>query len=559
MTSQRDSARHRHGAGGWPLLLLLGGGLLGFAATLFAVAGPLNDSGESQPSRYVEATVGAPSRVNPLFAYMNDVDRDIVSLVFSGLTRLAPDGEALPDLAESWETSEDGKAVTFHLRRGVRWHDGSPFKSEDVLFTYGLLANPEVEGDPEQAALWRQLTCTAPDEVTVTCQLPEAFAPFLTYAAAGILPKGILDGAEVGKRIFDEAFNSAPVGTGPFRLAELDQTHALLKANASYHLGRPPLDEVDLRFYPDTASAAAAIIQREADGLLLDVAAAPKDFQALTGVSGLKSYTLNRSAYTALYLNNSVTPLNQPSVRQAISRAVDVDAIISEIARAGAVRAKSPMAPGTWAFNPDVEAPGNDTGEARKILDEAGWKLPEGAQVRQRDGVELRVTLMTDQDPLRGAIADDIAKQLQKVGIEASVVRQASTNLVRDFLIPRAYQAAIFGWDPGPDSDPYPAWHSSQAAGNGRNLAAYANSNADKLMEEGRQTADSEKRRELYYSFQEMFLKDAPSIFLFYPVYTYFVSDEIKDVQPGTLFFTSSRFNNVHEWAYEKTPDVRGE
>ena len=560
MTSRRDRLPHARQGPGWPLGAILLAGIFTLGGAWFALAGPLTDSDREEPSRYMEAVVGVPARINPLFAYRNDVDRDIVSLVFSGLTRLGPNGEILPDLADSWDVSPDGLTYTFNLRPDVLWHTRVPFTSADVLFTYALLADPDLQGDPDQAPLWGQIQCSAPNDITIQCQLPEPFAPFLSFTTVGILPKQLLESADTAS-LLDHPFNRTPVGTGPFRLAQLDQSQAILRANTAYYrflLGEPHLDEIELRFYPDTATAAAALVRAEVQGLLLGPSASQTDFDALTSTGGLKAYTANRTAYTVLYLNNSEPPPNDQLVRSAIAQTVNIDVLISNLIGGRAVRADSPIVPGTWASNPQLEPYPHDPDNARALLEEAGWLLPEDTEIRERDGVELRISLMTDRDPLRGALAEEIARQLQEVGIAATVVRQDSTDLVRDFLIPRQYQAAIFGWDPGPDPDPYPAWHSSQISDNGRNLAAYFNAEADKLLEEARRTTDLDRRQALYYTFQQIFHDDVPSLLLYYPVYTYFVSDQIKGIELGTLFNTGSRFANVHKWTLEQAQDIRG-
>jgi len=170
-----------------------------------------------------------------------------------------------------------------------------------------------------------------------------------------------------------------------------------------------------------------------------------------------------------------------------------------------------------------------------------------------KNGVELRLTLLTDRDPIRGRISSEIARELADVGIAVTLAPEESTNLIRDFLIPRQYQAALFGWDPGLDPDPYPTWHSSQASDSGRNLAAYANDKADKLLEEARLTSNLDQRQQLYYAFQAVFREDVPSILLYHARNTYFVTDEVKGLQLGTLFSPSSRFRNVHEWSFQES------
>jgi peptide/nickel transport system substrate-binding protein len=557
MSSRKVTSPPSGHARGWPLLVLLAVGIGVVVLGWFTVGGSFTGSSDEQPPGYVEAVVGSPSHINPLYAYLNDVDRDLSSLIFSGLARLGPDGQVLPDLAKSWDIPTDGKQVTFHLRSGVTWQTGAAFTADDVLFTFHLLADPKLQGDPDQAALWQALACSAPDQMTVACQLPDAFAPFLSYATIGILPQHVLQNVAAAA-LLDDAFNKAPVGTGPYRLAQFDETQATLKANHGYYLGVPLLEEIQVRFYPDVSSAAADVVRGQAEGLLVDLTTGQKDFDTLASADGIKAYTANRSAYTALYLNNGTAPLNDASVRKAIANTVDIDKIISDVLSGRAIPADSPIVPGTWAHDPNLKAYPHDPGQAQDILKDAGWVAPDGSNVRQRNGLELRLTLMTDQDTLRGAVADEIARELADIGIEATVVRQASTSLVRDFLIPRSYQAAIFGWDPGADPDPYPAWHSSQANGNGRNLAAYRNADADKLMEEARHTTDLDQRQRLYYTFQQTFHEDVPSVLLYYPVYTYFISDQVKNVRLGALFSNASRFQNVTQWTLEKVPDIRG-
>ena len=542
---------------GWPLLAALAGGIIAVAAAWFAFSGSFGSESQPQTHRYTEAVVGAPSRVNPLFAHLNDADRDLASLVFSGLTRLGPDGAVLPDLAETWEISDDGTGVTFHLRNGVTWHNGTPFTAADVIFTYSLLADPKLAGDPDQEPLWRRLTCSAPNDATVACQLPEPFAPFPAYASIGILPKHLLEGID-GTAISTSAFNGQPTGTGPYRLINVDQTRALLRANENYYFGAPRLAEIELLFFSDVTTASAAVLGARAQGIMLDPATAGDDHEALAAIDGLQAHEVHRTAFTVLYFNTGEAPLNDAAVRQAIAESVDVDEIIDSLPGGRAVRADSPIVVGTWAHNPDVDPFRRDPGSARDRLDDAGWTLTGDARVRSRNGVELRMTLLTDQDPVRGIVAEAIAHQLGEIGISVTLAREESTDLIGNFLIPRQYQAAVFGWDPGPDPDPYPAWHSSQARDSGRNLAAYSNERADRLMEEARVTRDLDERQRLYFAFQDIFHEDVPSLLLFHPSNTYFITEQIREINTGVLFTNSSRFRNVHEWVFEETIGIGG-
>ena len=247
--------------------------------------------------RYLEAIVGAPARVNPLFAPLNGADADLASLVFSGLTRLGPNGEVLPDLAESWEKSDDGLTYTFHLRNDVTWHTGTPFTVEDAVFTYEMLADPELPSDPTLGQLWRDVSCTAADETSLQCKLPEPSETFLAHTAIGLLPKHVLEGVAAGT-IAENPFNQAPAGTGPYRLAQLERTKAILLANPTYYGDKPAIVEVEFRFFPDPSTAAAALSHGEVHGLLLAPSASQEDFDLLTSTPGLRAYTASGTAYT---------------------------------------------------------------------------------------------------------------------------------------------------------------------------------------------------------------------------------------------------------------------
>jgi peptide/nickel transport system substrate-binding protein len=185
------------------------------------------------------------------------------------------------------------------------------------------------------------------------------------------------------------------------------------------------------------------------------------------------------------------------------------------------------------------------------LLENDGWKL-NSRGVLEKDGQELTLSLLTDPDAARASIGQEIVRQLNEVGIHATQQTQGGTALVREFLLPRKFEMALYGWDQGPDPDPYAAWHSSQVREQGFNLAGFADQRLDEVLSEARQTSDQERRRALYAEFQKIFSEEVPSIPLFYPLYHYYVSDDVEGITLGVLFDPSSRFDSVDEW-YVKT------
>jgi len=216
--------------------------------------------------------------------------------------------------------------------------------------------------------------------------------------------------------------------------------------------------------------------------------------------------------------------------------------------------------PETWAYDNDVVRYEYDLERAKDLLFEAGWRnsTPSRANrgeaeegdnesVREKAGVKLAFTLLTDDDPLHIALAKEIAYQWEALGVKAAP-QTISSGLVGEFLYPRKFEALLIDLDLYGDPDPYPLWHSTQAKGEGQNYAGFINYEVDKLLEEARCTTDSGRRAELYHRFQEIFADEVPSLLLYYPIYTYGVDEEVKGVQLGPMGDPSDRFRNVTEW-----------
>mgnify|MGYP005837915043 CR=1 FL=1 len=535
----------RPGRGQWLLLLALLGGVIAFVA-IWAVNPFARGQDEPEMVRYVEAVVGVPRVVNPLLSSLNEPDRDLTALVFSGLTRLAPDGQVLPDLADRWEISEDGLLYTFYLRPGVLWHDGTPFGARDVLFTYSLLADPQFPGDPSLSQFWSQVKCEAPDQFTVQCRLPEPFSPFLAYASIGILPSHRLAGTRAAD-LPQLPFNNAPVGTGPFRLLQVDSRRALLARNPAYHLGPPQIDQLELRFFPDLHAALTALHRGEVQGILLGPLAPREDLRSVASQGQFRLMDAPRTTYTAIFFNLDAPPVNDPRVREAISLLLDRRTITDDLLGGRAVPADTPIPPKTWAATPPPRPLEPDPRRAQQLLQQAGWQRGPDGLWRQGDRPVV-LPLLTYDDPMHMAVAREVARQLGNQGLLTELQFLSPQRMLDDYLVPRRFSLALFSFDPGPDPDPYPVWHSSQRPPEGRNFSDYLDPEADRVLTEARHTADRARRLALYARFQELFREDVPAVVLFYPQYTYAVDERVQGISLGALFDPASRFASVWQW-----------
>jgi peptide/nickel transport system substrate-binding protein len=549
------------------LLVLVGVGLL--IALLVYVA--LNFTTEWVAGRggtYVEGLAGTPQYINPLLCRTYDVDGDLCSLIFNGLTRIDHHGEVVPDLAERWEVAPDGLSYTFHLRPGVRWHDGASFSAADVVFTIKLLQDPSFPGQPDLGELWRSVSLTQLDARTIRFELEQPYAPFLDYTTVGILPRHVLEGIPAGELI-THPFNQNPVGTGIYRFTEVvtdtDRiSHVILSANPFYFENRPLITRIQFKFYPSYQAIYQAYLEDEVQGIsrvaaenLADARANP-DLQLFT--SALPKYTL-------IYLNlaSETAPfLAEPEVRQALLYALDRQTLVEQKLGGQAIVANSPVLPDSWAYDPTIPIYEYDPDKATALLKEAGWTPTSPSASSDISGTvgvtptvgtwykerkPLAFSLLVPDDPTRLKVAEEIVRQWEYIGIHVEL-EPLAIGLVGDRLVPRRFEAALVDLDLtlAGDPDPYPFWHQTQIEAPGQNYAGYDDREMSEILETARKTPDQKARKELYQQFQQIFTRDVPSILLYHPVYTYAVDQYVYDVQVGPIMRPGDRFLGIADW-----------
>jgi peptide/nickel transport system substrate-binding protein len=507
-----------------PLLVAL----LFVALLLVVLLSTRGDDGRLMPAEggtLVEAAAGPVERVNPLLA-ATPAERDLAALVFSGLTRPGPSGEALPDVAESWEVSADGRSFTFTLRRDLSWHDGAPLRVEDAIFTIKLIQSGAA-ADPRLIDVWRPATVGRLDERRLKVDLPAPFAPLPAYAGFGLLPEHLLRDVAPAD-LASVSFNRRPVGSGPFRLLSLDSNGAHLARYDRYHLGAPYLDGLEFRF---------GVGAPEADAAVLGGSSAAGD---------RVTYPLTEQAYAAVMLNNDAPLFATDTVRRALSLAVDRRALVSRTLGGRGAPTDVPFAPGSWAHDGQEPSPLN-LDLARQLLESAGWTPgPDG--VLQRGNRELRFTLVTADEPVWTGIAGVLAETWAQIGARVTVAPTGQQALLDDFLTPRRYEAALIGWDPGLDPDPFTGWHSSLRGQPDGNPANFADEQSDALLVEGRVLGSEEQRRDRYVAFQARFRELAPSIVLFTEIVRYAVREQYRLSLPASGPDASARFTDVRRW-----------
>lgn len=374
---------------------------------------------------------GEVSVINPILSTDN-VSSAVEGVIFSGLITFNENLEPVPDLAESWQVSKDGKIWTFKLRKDVKWHDGVPFTADDVVFTFNSILNPKVNSVRRSDYIidGRPVVFKAVDKYTVQASLPKPFAPFLVNAAMNIIPKHLLQ----GKDINTAAFNRQPVGTGPFIFKEWQTgDHITVARNPHYYKGEPLLKEIVYKIIPDDNSALVALEAGEID----EAGIPPKDYTRMKAVKGVKVYESDILLYVYLGLNLANPKFADVRVRQALAYATDRRQLVGLIFRGLATPAYAPSAPISWAYSGDVPKYPYDPEKAQRLLKAAGAE-------------NLEFTILVNQgNKEREKAAVILQQQYKKVGVKVNLrvlEWSALLKIVNANKDPKDFDAVIMGW-----------------------------------------------------------------------------------------------------------------
>lgn len=497
---------------------------------------------------YVEAVTSVPQYLNPVIA-ATGMDQDVAQIVFSGLTRYGRSGEIEPDLASDFRLEEEGRVWIFEIRDDARWHDGRPVVAQDVVYTVGIVQDPAYVGPYAEA--FRGVAVQAVDLRTVRFDLPDSYGPFAANTTLPLLPSHILGGTDYAG-LAAAPFNLAPVGTGPFRVAAVDQRQVTLDANEDFYLpgperSRPYLDRIVLRYYVDNAAAVAALARGEVDGV---GGLTHDEAERARRMPTVALYSWPTSDFAALFLNlrPDKGQFRDPVVRRAIATAIDRGAVLRDAAQGRGVVADTFVPRTSWAYVEGLPRYTYDPAEARAMLDAADWVDHDGDGVRDRDGVTLAFTITTSDEPARVAAGRRIVEDLLAVGMYAQLRSLPFADLVEDVAWTREFDAMVLGITVGADPDPYPFFHSEQVDHPGYNFSGYSTLPMDRSLEAARRVFDRDERRALYAPVFETIATEVPVVFLYFADYLYAQARTVRGQKIATITDPTQRFWDVHDW-----------
>lgn len=501
-----------------------------------------------------EGIMGSPRFINPILA-SSDIDKDLTSLIYSGLLKTDADGKLIPDLAESYIISNDDLVYTVTLKDNVYFHDGTKLTADDVVFTIEKTQDPNLKSPRETN--WNGVKVEKIDERTVSFTLKQPYSPFIQNLTLGILPQHIWKTASIEEFPFSQ-FNTNPIGSGPYKINSISYTSSglpseyHLTAFNKYSFGKPYITNITIKSFQKDKDLNDAL---KNDKIESAHSISPKTISELK----IKEEKITLSPLPRIFgvfFNQNVAPVfTNEEVREALDIATDKKAIVDSILGGYGQIIDGPV-PLDKVTEPLTETitENERIEKAKKILTESGWKQNEAGIFEKKDknGTDtLSFSISTGDAPELKEAAYLIQNQWQKIGAEVEVKIFGIGDLNQNIIKPRKYDALLFGEIVGRDLDLYPFWHSSQRNTPGLNIAMYTNIKADKILENIRNTTDEEKQKTYLDSFNKEIKNDVPAVFTYSPYFIYIVPTKVHNTNLGILTSPSERFSNVSNWYIE--------
>lgn len=507
------------GCGGCP-----GGGDGGPAFDPALLDGPAVKGG-----RLIDSSIGEPSVLLPPLV-TDSASGQITGLVFSSLLKIGKDLTLEPEIARSWDISDDGLEIVFHLRDDVRFHDGEALTAEDVVFSYDVMMD-DGTFSPYKPRFMDVESFEKLDEYTVRVRYRRPFAPALdSFAGLAVLPKHLLE----GENIMESDLRYDPVGSGPYRFVEWRRgDRVVLEANPDYFDGEPYITRYLLRIIPDQATTFLEMRAGGVDKMTPTPVQYARQTDSRFFNENVNKYEWVGFGYTYMGFNHTDDRFKDARVRRAISMAIDRNELVQGVLMGLGVAANGPYKPGAWFHNDAIDPVGYDPEGAIELLKEAGYEQVGGRMV-QPDGRPFRFVLLTNQgNESRRRTAEILQRRLGEIGIEVEPRIIEWSALINDFIDKKRFDAIILGWNTGIDPDQYLMWHSSQTGPKEYNFASFKNDEVDELLERGRATFDQDERQKIYHRLQEVLHEEQPYAFLYVPNSMALVRNNIAGIEPA--------------------------
>lgn len=527
-----------------------------------------------------EGIVGMPTLINPVLA-VSDADKDLTSIIYSGLMRKLPDGSFVPDLAESYpEISKDELTYTFKIKNEAKFHDGEKVTADDVIFTIEKIKDPLLKSPRRNG--WDSISITKKDEQTVVFTLKEPYLSFMDSMTIGILPFHIWKNVSIPEFNLS-SLNINAIGSGPYKIKSVTKNNEnlpeeyLLKRFKDFTLGVPHIKNLKVISYANEKDLIKGMLSKSVDQAS---GISPENAKALEE-AGYTIHTTTLSRIFGIFFNSTNNKLlAEQAVIDAMNKALDRETIINEVLYGYGTIINNPIPENIFKDQSnDLDNYKNaNIEEAIEILQKAGWKIEEdgimtkggvvtetkttkvkGKNVTKEVKVDkgpitkLSFSITTGDTPELKHAATLIQNQLSLIGIQVEV-KIYEIGQLNQLIRSRNYEALFFGQVVNHESDLYSFWHSSQKTDPGLNIGMYNNKKIDTLLESIQKTSDQEARENKYEEFITEFKKTTPALLIYSPKYLYATGEGLNNIYLNSLNVSSDRFISIYNWYsnYEK-------
>ncbi|MDD5547794.1 MAG: peptide ABC transporter substrate-binding protein [Candidatus Pacebacteria bacterium] len=492
---------------------------------------------------YTEGLIGQPTFINPVISGGNDVDNDLSEIVFGNLE----------DLIDYYKVDESGKVWNIFLKSDLKWSDGKPLTSDDVVYTIETIQDPSSRSP--LFATWQGVAAERISELEIEFNLRAPYAFFLdNLNKFKVIPKhifGIIPPSNF--RLSD--YNLEPVGSGPYKFVSYDKrkdgfiTAYHFATNENYATSTPFIRNFDVSFFQDTAEIIKAFNNKKIDGFgNLD----PKKIADIKISRKFIEAAMPR--YYAVFFNpNSHEALKEKIVRQAMELATDKKKIVEKIFDNKALIVNGPLLPTMTGYNPATESSQEFSVEkSAELLEKNGWTINKDSGIREKkigsNIFKLEFDVVVPQIQFLIDTANIMKEDWKNAGINLNPVVLSPSEINDEVIKTRNYQMIIFGNILKNNPDIFSFWHSSERFYPGLNLAIYENKKVDELLESARKELKEEKRIESLGKLQELINEDKPAIFLYSPAYIYVGPKDLGGFTEEMISSSAERFNGLNKW-----------
>uniref|UniRef100_A0A7C5UWA3 Peptide ABC transporter substrate-binding protein n=1 Tax=candidate division CPR3 bacterium TaxID=2268181 RepID=A0A7C5UWA3_UNCC3 len=518
---------------------------------------------KSYINTFVEGVVSSPIYgVDPLPISSvpqpsTQLQRDLTSLIFDPLIRVKKDGSVENLLADNVTMLEDAKTVSINIKKDVKWQDGEKMTIEDVIFTFELIKRIGKSSIYYTSVNGVELVKV--DDYTISLLLEKPNTSYIESLIWPVLPKHILENIGDPTKIKESFFGRNPVGTGRYILSSISESEIVLQKNPFYWGESLNIDKIIFRLYKTVEEAIVAlkvgVVHAVCNYDLLQI-----DDPILEKMANFYTASLVKRTMV-IYFNlrkGKESFIGNENVRKALAYAIPKSSILENVLHGFGDIVVGPIPSWSWAFYEDIEKYEYNLEKAKKLLDDAGYKLQEGEEFRKNGDRVAEIDLTFQDEPVRAAIAKAIAEAWKEIGVKVTLnpvsyyvkieEERIENALYQTVIPPRDFTTLLFIQEAPLDPDRYSLYHSINIDYPGGNISGYKENKVDIDLEMGRSTMDKKVRKEIYDRFQRRLMGDLPLIFLFTPKLVYIVSNRVSGIDLSSLVNPEDRFDTISQW-----------